>query len=141
LRTATDDCAEYDCDGGDAWAPAHHPMISPAPVLLGTPRPDALRGKSCPNRGNHSLNQPFSGYVLVCRFLNVSVSWKRHWRLAEWARRTNAINVNEFNPALPAGMSERVNAKSNRDGHAVSHDRNLWSMDLDFRDDIFHVSA
>ena len=48
--------------------------------------------------------------------------------LAAWARRTNAINVNGFNPALPPGMSERVRPTG------VPEGRSMWSVVLDFPD-------
>jgi hypothetical protein len=55
-------------------------------------------------------------------------------RLAAWARRTNAINCSGFNPALPPGMTERVDPNAN--GHAASnghgiYGRGMWSTVLE----------
>ncbi len=48
--------------------------------------------------------------------------------LAAWARRTNAINADGFNPALPPGMAERV-------GPTTVPDRaSSWSRFVDFPD-------
>ena len=41
-------------------------------------------------------------------------------KLAAWARKHNAINVSGFNPALPPGMTERVDPNSN--GQMNRHD-------------------
>ena len=54
--------------------------------------------------------------------------------LAAWARRTNAINVGGFNPALPPGMTERpVPVASN--GHGKIHGSTMWSMACEFPSD------
>ena len=55
--------------------------------------------------------------------------------LAAWARRNNAINTRGFNPALPPGMTKRVNV--NDHPHIDAHDAgrpyggSLWSMALE----------
>lgn len=48
-------------------------------------------------------------------------------RLAEWARKNNAINVNGFNPAL-SGTSERERPDSDGDEmHAAACGRRVWT--------------
>jgi hypothetical protein len=55
-------------------------------------------------------------------------------RLAAWARVTNAINVDGYNPALPPGMSERpVAVESN--GHGKVHGSSMWSLAVEFPSD------
>ena len=55
--------------------------------------------------------------------------------LAAWARRTNAMNADGFNLALPPGMTERVNVNdhAHTDGHGPGgpHGKSLWSMALE----------
>jgi hypothetical protein len=49
---------------------------------------------------------------------------------ARWARKTNAMNVNGYNPALPPGMTERVNVHGR--AHADRGDgRSMWAMVLE----------
>jgi hypothetical protein len=56
-------------------------------------------------------------------------------RLAIWARQTNAINVNGYNPALPPGMTERVNVNGHThiDGHDPGRPqgKGMWSTVLE----------
>ncbi len=57
-------------------------------------------------------------------------------RLALWAQKHNAINVDGFEPALPPGMTERVDPNSN--GHMNGYQTkgspgtSMWSMVLEF---------
>jgi len=56
--------------------------------------------------------------------------------LAFWAQKHNAINVDGFQPALPPGMTERVDPNSNElmNGHGIvgTHGTSMWSMVVDY---------